>query len=345
MKNSTTIWLVLLIVGGGFLMFRTGSGSMGRAYVRHETFDAKASFEEQIQKIDDEEQKAVSDGKTLDESKADSRKQLETRLPDLEGITWTKVRSAERSELTTDGGQPDPAVVFSWSRTIGLWIAALGTLAIMSFLWGDNVFYKLAEAVVVGASAAYAMVVGFWTGIIQNLFGKLIPSVMRDTVLPGLPSTQHTEWIYVIPLVLSVLMLWRLAPAGGWISRWPLAFFIGATAGIRLVAYLDADFVQQIANTIMPLIVSDNKQGLMIGSSIGNVIIVIGVLTCLMYFFFSFEHTGAVGTAARVGIWFLMITFGAGFGFTVMGRIALISDRFNFLFYDWLWLPRPGIDA
>ena len=31
MKNSTTIWLVLLIVGGGFLMFRTGSGSMGRA--------------------------------------------------------------------------------------------------------------------------------------------------------------------------------------------------------------------------------------------------------------------------------------------------------------------------
>ena len=164
-------------------------------------------------------------------------------------------------------------------------------------------------------------------------------------MLRGLPSTQHTEWIYVIPLVLSVLMLWRLAPAGGWISRWPLAFFIGATAGIRLVAYLDADFVQQISNTIMPLIVSDNKQGLMIGSSIANFIIVTGVLTCLVYFFFSFEHTGAVGTAARVGIWFLMITFGAGFGFTVMGRIALISDRFNFLFYDWLWLPRPGIDA
>ena len=111
-------------------------------------------------------------------------------LPDLEGITWTKVKSAERGELTTDAGQPDPAVVFSWSRTIGLWIAALGTFAIMSFLWGDNVFYKLAEAVVVGASAAYAMVVGFWTGIIQNLFGKLIPSVMRDTVLPGLPVTQ-----------------------------------------------------------------------------------------------------------------------------------------------------------
>ena len=219
MKNSTIIWLVLLVVGGGYLMFRTGSGSMGRAYVRHETFDAKASFEEQIQKLDNEEQKDIADGKKLPEAKSAARERLEARLPDLEGITWTKVKSAERGELTTDAGQPDPAVVFSWSRTIGLWIAALGTFAIMSFLWGDNVFYKLAEAVVVGASAAYAMVVGFWTGIIQNLFGKLIPSVMRDTVLPGLPSSQHTEWIYIIPLVLSVLMLWRLAPVGGWISR------------------------------------------------------------------------------------------------------------------------------
>ena len=345
MRTSTTIWLLLLIAGGGFLAFRTVNGAMGRAYVRHETFDAKASFEEQIRKIDQEEQKAAAKGDRLSKKKADARKRLQTRLPDVAEITWTKTSPAERDELTTDDGQVDPAVVFSWSRTIGLWLAALGTLAIMSFLWGDNVFYKLAEAVVVGASAAYAMVVGFWTGIIQNLFGKLVPSVMRDTVLPGLPVTQHAEWIYIVPLVLSILMLWRLAPVGGWISRWPLAFFIGATAGIRLVAYLDADFVQQIGNTIMPLIVADGNQGVSITKSLGNILIVGGVLACLVYFFFSIEHRGAVGTIARVGIWFLMITFGAGFGFTVMGRIALISDRFSFLFYDWLWLPKPGIDS
>jgi len=345
MRSSNVIWLLLLLVGGGFLVFRTANGSMGKAYVRHEVFDATTSFKEQIQKIDDEEQQELAKGKTLSERKAAARRKLRDRLPDVAGITWTNVSSAEPGELIGSDGQPDPAVVFSWSRTIGLWIAALGTLAIMSFLWGDNVFYKLAEAIVVGASAAYAMVVGFWTGIIQNLFGKLIPTAMRDTVLPGLPGSQEAELIYIVPLVLSVLMLWRLAPQGGWISRWPLAFFIGATAGIRLVAYLDADFVQQIGNTIIPLIVSDKEQGLMVGQSIGNIIIIVGVLACLVYFFFSFEHTGAVGATARVGIWFLMITFGAGFAFTVMGRIALISDRFYFLFYDWLWIPKPGIDA
>ncbi len=45
---------------------------------------------------------------------------------------------------------------------------------------------------------------------------------------------------------------------------------------------------------------------------------------------------------AKVGIWVLMITFGAAFGYTVMGRIALLAIRFEFLLDDWLWLIDPG---
>ena len=37
-----------------------------------------------------------------------------------------------------------------------------------------------------------------------------------------------------------------------------------------------------------------------------------------------------------------MITFGAAFGFTVMGRIALLAARIEFLFDDWLWLIDPN---
>jgi hypothetical protein len=33
-----------------------------------------------------------------------------------------------------------------------------------------------------------------------------------------------------------------------------------------------------------------------------------------------------------------MITFGAAFGYTVMGRIALLSGQFQFLLDDWLWI-------
>ncbi|MFQ5500167.1 MAG: hypothetical protein ACE5FH_10905, partial [Candidatus Zixiibacteriota bacterium] len=67
-------------------------------------------------------------------------------------------------------------------------------------------------------------------------------------------------------------------------------------------------------------------------------VILIGVITGLVYFFFSKEHTGLFGSASRVGIWVLMITFGASFGYTVMGRISLLVGRLTFLFGDWLGL-------
>jgi hypothetical protein len=81
--------------------------------------------------------------------------------------------------------------------------------------------------------------------------------------------------------------------------------------------------------------------GLDLWQSVRQTCIVLGVLACLFYFFFSIEHKGASGRVARVGIWVLMITFGASFALTVMGRIALLSERLEFLFDDWLWLIDP----
>lgn len=65
-------------------------------------------------------------------------------------------------------------------------------------------------------------------------------------------------------------------------------------------------------------------------------IIVIGVLSTLIYFYFSKPHTGALGVAAKVGIWFIMISFGAHFGYTVMGRVSLLIGRTQFLIDDWI---------
>ncbi|MFN0198797.1 MAG: hypothetical protein ACKVT0_18775 [Planctomycetaceae bacterium] len=250
-------------------------------------------------------------------------------------ISWKKLADADPRERN------DPGVTFSVSRTLGLWISALLTLAIFSFLLGDNVYYKLAEAIFIGVSAGYAMVAGFYDGIISKLMEKLTPELMRSTMLPGIPEDQQTDWLYLVPLVLGGMLLWRLAPKGGWISRWPLALFIGTTAGYRMLAYFEADFVKQIQSSIVPLIVfaADGKWDWM--QSLKNTLTVTGLLSCLTYFFFSVEHKGFVSRVSRLGIWFLMITFGVGFGMTVMGRIALLAARLEYLFDDWLWLIDP----
>jgi hypothetical protein len=56
-------------------------------------------------------------------------------------------------------------------------------------------------------------------------------------------------------------------------------------------------------------------------------IILVGVSSVLFYFFFSIEHKGAGRVVARTGIVFLMIGFGAAFGYTVMARMSLLIGR------------------
>ncbi len=231
---------------------------------------------------------------------------------------------------------------FSMPRTVGLWLAAFFTLAIFSFLYADNPFYKVAESVLVGVSAAYWMVVGFWDVLVPNLIGRLWPSMVQAWAMPGLAGAeaQRNLW-YIVPLMLGVMLLWRLAPRGSWIARWPLSFIVGTFAGLQLIGFLHGDFLAQIRNTILPLAVIEGG-GFDFWASLRNVLIVGGVMCAVSYFFFSFEHKGALGRTAKVGIWYLMITFGAAFGYTVMGRIALLAIRIEFLLDDWLGLIDPA---
>jgi hypothetical protein len=72
--------------------------------------------------------------------------------------------------------------------------------------------------------------------------------------------------------------------------------------------------------------------------SLTNILLVLGLLGTLTYFFFSMKHKGVLGGLARVGIIFLMVGFGASFGYTVMSRISLLIGRVSFLLHDWLHL-------
>jgi hypothetical protein len=62
-------------------------------------------------------------------------------------------------------------------------------------------------------------------------------------------------------------------------------------------------------------------------SNLNAIIILLGVSSVLFYFFFSIEHSGLGKVVARTGIIFLMIAFGAAFGYTVMARMSLLIGR------------------
>lgn len=266
-----------------------------------------------------------------------------------------------RAAFAAQGADPaaDPATAQAaqtLAQWMGVWVAALLTLGIFSFLIADNPVYKVCESVFVGVSAAYWMVTAFWSTLVPNLFGKLAPGLVREHVLPSLEvstSPGRDFALACVPLVLAVMILWRLAPKGKWISVWPLAFIIGTTVGGRLVAALESDFVAQVQATVQPLVVFTAAGAASGGDPVvaaapefsfwgttGAIAGFVGVLSVLFYFFFSIEHKGLLGTAvgrtARLGVWFLMITFGSAFGLTVMGRITLLAQRIEFLYREWL---------
>lgn len=224
-------------------------------------------------------------------------------------------------------------------------LAAFLTLAIMSFMYKDNNYYKFAEHLFVGVSAAYWMCMGFWSTIVGNLF----PRISKGLAEYFGQQYQPGDWnfLYAIPIILGILLLMRLVPKVGWLSRWPLAFIVGTFAGLNLIRYLRSDFTNQISSTFIPLFVDWHGFGSFFGDfslaadgqfvmMLSNLVIFLGVFCGLIYFYFSKEHTGMFGGASRVGIWILMITFGASFGYTVMGRISLLVGRLTFLFDNWL---------
>ncbi len=195
---------------------------------------------------------------------------------------------------------------------IGTWLAATLTLAIFSFLYKDNPFYKLAEHIYVGVSA------GFWVIYVWSFDIKpmLIDRFMTTTGIE--------KWILLIPAILGVLMLTRWFPKTAWISRIPLSFTIGIGAGLGVTASIQGFLIPQIGATLLPL------------TTINNILLVIGVISTIIYFYFSKEFKGTWKFFSRLGIIFIMVAFGASFGYTVMARISLLIGRIYFLLHNFL---------
>jgi hypothetical protein len=205
----------------------------------------------------------------------------------------------------------------------GIWLGAFFTFCIFSFLYKDNPFYKLAEQVFVGLSAGYWFIYTIYSILIPNLFGKLVTDF-------------HGNMILLIPAALGVMMLMRLIPKLDWISHYPIALVIGTSVGISMLRYTKSDILTQLTATMI------NPFGL--GSTvemIGSIILILGTVCCIMYFYFSRKQEGVLGVTSKLGIYFLMVSFGASFGYTVMARISLLIGRLQFLLGDWLHIIKP----
>jgi hypothetical protein len=122
------------------------------------------------------------------------------------------------------------------------------------------------------------------------------------------------------------MMFAQFTPKHTWLVRIPFAFMVGYYAGASITPGMQAEIFEQIRGTAEPFGTMETAYAI-----INAILILVGVICTLMFFFFSKEHKGFVGGVSEVGIVFLMIGFGAAFGYTVMSRISLLIGRIDFL--------------
>jgi len=204
------------------------------------------------------------------------------------------------------------------ATVLGAWVATGLTLFIFSFLYKDNPLFKLAEHLYVGVSVGYTIVKAYDT-VIVHLIIK--------------PIFEQGQISLLIPVAIGLLMLTRYMPKAAWMSRYAFAFIVGLGSGLAIPRTISSFILKQVEDTVRPLL-SQAGEGVTFSMSLLNpasnlnaIIILIGVSSVLFYFFFSIEHSGPGKVVARTGIVFLMIAFGAAFGYTVMARMSLLIGR------------------
>ena len=160
-------------------------------------------------------------------------------------------------------------------------------------------------------------------------------------IVPLGPMRPFLPWIRCRLRILVLLALWALSSSSVFfLLRFPLTFVLGVSLGLQLIAAVEGDMVPQLAGTFAPFSKGALFNTYSFWTSIGLIVLLVGVLSTLTYFFFSREHKGVLGATSRVGVYFLMVAFGASFGYTVMARISLLFGRVHFLLSDWMHLLR-----
>ena len=175
------------------------------------------------------------------------------------------------------------------------------------------------------------MSLGYYIG--QTFDQTIVPNIIAPlNTLQPTPIISWEWWNLIIPIVLGLVLYTRYIAKIAWVNRFALAIYVGYYAAIEMMQKLQGEVLPQSASTIVSL--TENWGSFL--PWISTIIMVVGVLSVLVYFFFSAEHKGFVGGVSKVGIWFLMVSFGAAFGYTIMGRISILIGRVVFLLGDWL---------
>lgn len=212
------------------------------------------------------------------------------------------------------------------SDLIGVWVGAILTLLVFSYLLGDTPLFRLAQAVFVGVAVGYAATVAVYLVLLPRLFDPLIENV-------------SVNWPLFIPLALGMLLLAKLRTDWAPLGNVSIAFLFGVGGALAVGGALSGALLPQLAATVVSL---SPAQGWNTG--VNNLLLVFGTIGAFLSFRFMAKPqqplARIVDATARgwgyFGRWFVLIAFGAIFADTAVSRVSILIGRVYYLLHDWL---------
>ncbi len=216
------------------------------------------------------------------------------------------------------------------SELIGIWVGAILTLLVFSYLLGDTPLFRIAQAIFVGVAVGYAVNVAAYSVLWEKLIG---------------PLAQDPEqfWPLFVPLALGLMLFFKLRAAWSPLGNLPIAFLFGVGAALAIGGALSGALVPQLAATVVSLSPTRSVE-----SAINNGLLVIGTIGALLSFRFLAQPQKPLARAADTlargwsyfGRWFVLIAFGAIFASVAVSRVSALIDQMYFLLHDWLQVVR-----
>jgi len=192
---------------------------------------------------------------------------------------------------------------------IGVWVGVFITLMVLSFLYKENPFFRLTEYAFIGLAAGYALAASL------RLF---VNQALNPIFVDG-------NLTFIVPVILGSLFYAQFTKKYSSLYRLPLSLAIGYGLGVTIWSVFATFFVKQVTATMIPLFTGN------VLTTLDNVVLVAGTILSLSYFILHREQKGVWGGFTKIGKYFILATLGAVFGSTVLGRMAIIIQRVQFL--------------
>ncbi len=226
-----------------------------------------------------------------------------------------------------------------WNLAIVL-IGGVATLAIFSFLFGENAFYRLFEHLYIGIAAGFGVVLPLknfvWPKIIDPMVGAEVRWFPDGTAsVPYEPM----YLLYLLPACFGLLFYTIYSRRRSWMAKLVIGLLLGASGGLAFEGFFNY-MLPQLEGSFKPLVVFEEGTAGVFAvdwmASFNNVLFVLTLLSVMYYFFFSIRSESRfLKGVSSSGRWLMMLCFGAYFGSTVMARMALLVERLQFLLDDW----------